>query len=83
MGFNPVKGKRVQEGWLLLKKEVLKVPEQEVSVCCKRSQQARRPAWMNRNIFLRKRKCTSCGRGKHDKQVNDSLEVNYVYTDMH
>ena len=30
-----LKGERIQEGWLLLKKEVLKTQEQSVQECCK------------------------------------------------
>ena len=36
-----LKGKRAQEGWMLLKKEVLEVQEQAVPLCHKISQQGR------------------------------------------
>ena len=38
---------------MLFKKEVLKVQEQAVPLSCKMSQRGRRPAWMNRELFLR------------------------------
>ena len=47
-----LKGKGVQEGWMLLKKEVLKVQEQAVPLCCMVSRQGR-PVWRNRKPFLR------------------------------
>jgi len=37
-----LKGKWLQEGWLLFKKEVLKAEEQAVPLCCKMSQWGRR-----------------------------------------
>jgi len=43
-----LKSKGVQESWSLLKKEVLEVEEQSVSLCCKMSQRGRRPVWINR-----------------------------------
>jgi len=43
-----LKGKRIQEGWLLLKKEVLKAQKQAIPLCRKMSHQGRRPAWMYR-----------------------------------
>jgi len=48
-----LKGKGVQEGWTLLKKEVSKAQEQAVPPSLKMSWQRRRPAWMNRKLFLR------------------------------
>jgi len=38
-----LKGKRVQEGCLLLKKEVLKAQEQAIPLSCKMNWQGRRP----------------------------------------
>ena len=48
-----LKGKEVQEGRMLLKKEVLRMQEQAVSLCHKMSRWGRRPAWMNREVFLK------------------------------
>ena len=45
------KGKEVQEGWMLLKKEIFKVQEQTVHVCHKISRWGR-PAWLNREHLL-------------------------------
>ena len=45
--------KGVQDGWLLFKKEVLKAQEQAVPLSRKMSRCGRRPAWMNRELFLR------------------------------
>lgn len=47
-----MQGKRVQEHWTLLKKEVLKEQEEAVLLCHKISQQESRPAWINREHFL-------------------------------
>ena len=47
-----LKGKGVQEGWLLfLRKKVLE--EQAVCLGSKMSQQGRTPAWMNRKLLMR------------------------------
>ena len=43
-----LKGKGVQEGWLLLKKEVLKAQEQAIPLCRKMNWWERRLPWMNR-----------------------------------
>lgn len=48
-----LRGKGVQEGWLLLKKEVLKAQEQAISLCCKMSWRGRRLVWMNKELFLK------------------------------
>ena len=48
-----LESKGVQDGWLLFKKEVLKAQEQAVPLSHKMSQCGRRPAWMNRELFLR------------------------------
>ena len=42
-----LKGKAVQEAWMLLKMEILKVQEQAVPECRKASHRGRRPVWMN------------------------------------
>ncbi|KFV53301.1 hypothetical protein N328_01413, partial [Gavia stellata] len=47
-----LKGKGVQEGWTLFKKEVLKVQEQAIPMCWKISQQERRLAWLNRELWM-------------------------------
>ena len=47
-----LQSKGVQDGWLLFKKEVLKVQEQAVPLCCMVSRQGR-PVWRNRKPFLR------------------------------
>ncbi|KFQ27211.1 hypothetical protein N332_12830, partial [Mesitornis unicolor] len=51
-----LKGKGVQEGWTLFKKELLKAQEQAVPVCWKKSQQGRRLTWLNRELCLELRK---------------------------
>ena len=51
-----LKGKGVQEGWRLLKKEVSKAQEQAVPVCHKSSRQGRRLAWLNRELWLELKK---------------------------
>ena len=48
-----LESKGVQDGWLLFKKEVLKVQEQAVPLSHKMSGHGRRLAWMNRELFLR------------------------------
>ena len=48
-----LESKGVQDGWLLFKKEVLKAQEQAVPLSRKMSRRRRRPAWMNRELFLR------------------------------
>ena len=42
-----LKGKGIQEAWMLLKTEILKAQEQAVPECCKVSRRGRRPVWMN------------------------------------
>ena len=46
------KGKVVQEGWTFFKKEVLEAQEQAFPMCQKMSQRGRRPAWLNRELWL-------------------------------
>ena len=48
-----LESKGVQGGWLLFKKEVLKVQEQAVPLRHKMSRRGRRSVWMNRELFLR------------------------------
>ena len=48
-----LESKGVQDGWLLFKKEVLKVHEQAVPLSRKMSRRGIRLAWMNRELFLR------------------------------
>lgn len=48
-----LKSKGIWEGWMLLKKEVLKMQEQTVPLCCKMNLPGRILAWMNRECFLR------------------------------
>ncbi|KAK4817985.1 hypothetical protein QYF61_004098 [Mycteria americana] len=45
-------GRGVQEGWTFFKEEVLKAQEQAVPRCRKTSQRGRRPAWLNRELWL-------------------------------
>ncbi|KAK4819525.1 hypothetical protein QYF61_006018, partial [Mycteria americana] len=51
-----LKGKGVQEGWTFFKEEVLKAQEQAVPRYRKTSWQGRRPAWLNRELWLELRK---------------------------
>jgi len=51
-----LKGKRVQEGWTFLRKEVLKAQEEAVPMCCKTNQRGRRLAWLNSELLLGLRK---------------------------
>ncbi|KAF1505046.1 hypothetical protein FQV18_0002366, partial [Eudyptula minor novaehollandiae] len=53
-----LKGKGVQEGWTIFKKEVLKAQEQAVPVCRKKNRWGRRPAWLNGELLqgLRKKR---------------------------
>ncbi|KAK4825912.1 hypothetical protein QYF61_003407 [Mycteria americana] len=47
-----LKGKGVQEGWTFFKEEVLKAQDQAVPRCRKTSQWGRRPARLNRELWL-------------------------------
>ena len=47
-----LKGRGVQEGWALLKKEILTAQERSVPTCPKTSRRGRRPAWLNRELRL-------------------------------
>ena len=51
-----LRGKGFQEGWTFFKKEILKAQEQAVPMCQKTSQQGRRLAWLNRELWLELRK---------------------------
>ncbi|KAK4819260.1 hypothetical protein QYF61_000471 [Mycteria americana] len=51
-----LKGKGVQEGSTFFKRENLKVQEQAIPMCRKTSWQARRLAWLNRELWLELRK---------------------------
>ena len=51
-----LKVKGVQEGWTFFKKEILKAQEQAVPMCWKTSRRERRPAWLNRELWLELRK---------------------------
>ena len=47
-----LKGKGVQEGWTFFRNEILKVQEQVFPMCQKVSRWGRRPAWLNRELWL-------------------------------
>uniref|UniRef100_A0A8B9UU32 Reverse transcriptase domain-containing protein n=1 Tax=Anas zonorhyncha TaxID=75864 RepID=A0A8B9UU32_9AVES len=47
-----LKGRGVQEGWELFKKEILMAQEQSVPMCPNTSRWGRRPAWLNRELWL-------------------------------
>ncbi|GAB0204509.1 mitochondrial enolase superfamily member 1 [Grus japonensis] len=47
-----LRGRVVQEGWALFKKEVLKAQEQAIPMCCETNWWGRRPAWLNRELWL-------------------------------
>jgi len=47
-----LKGKGVREGWTLFKEEVLKAQQQAIPMRQKMSQRRRRPAWLNRELWL-------------------------------
>ncbi|KAK4809857.1 hypothetical protein QYF61_021317 [Mycteria americana] len=51
-----LKGKGVQEGWTFFKEGVLKAQERAVPRCRKTSRRGRRPAWLNRELWLELRK---------------------------
>ena len=51
-----LKGRGVQEGWALLRKEILKAQEQTVPTCPKMNQCRRRLTWLNRSLWLELRK---------------------------
>ncbi|KAK4832965.1 hypothetical protein QYF61_026791 [Mycteria americana] len=51
-----LKSKGVQEGWTFFKKKILKVQEQAIPMCQKTSRRGRRPAWLNRALWLELRK---------------------------
>jgi len=47
-----LKGKGVQEGWTFFKEEVLKAQEQAGPMCHKMNRQGRRPACLNRELWM-------------------------------
>ncbi|XP_071884244.1 small ribosomal subunit protein mS29 isoform X1 [Anas platyrhynchos] len=51
-----LKGRRVQEGWALFKREILMAQERSVPICPKTSWRGRRPAWLNRELWLELRR---------------------------
>ena len=51
-----LKGKGVQEAWMLLKVEILKAQKQTVPEYCKASRRGRRLVWMSQEQLLRLRK---------------------------
>ena len=51
-----LKGRGVQEGWALFKKEILLAQEQSVPMCPKTSQRGGRLAWLNRELCLELRR---------------------------
>jgi len=50
-----LKGEGLQEGWVLLKREILETEMQAISLCHKISQKGR-PVWMKREFLLRHQK---------------------------
>uniref|UniRef100_A0A493TTX5 Reverse transcriptase domain-containing protein n=1 Tax=Anas platyrhynchos platyrhynchos TaxID=8840 RepID=A0A493TTX5_ANAPP len=51
-----LKGRGVQEGWALFKRQILMAQERSVPMCPKMSQRGRRPAWLNRELWLELRR---------------------------
>jgi len=51
-----LKGRGVQEGWTFFKNAILQVQDQATPMCQKTSPQGRRPAWLNRELWLELRK---------------------------
>lgn len=51
-----LKGRGVQEGWALFKKEILMAQERSVPTCPKMSRHGRRLAWLNRKLPLELRR---------------------------
>lgn len=80
-----LKDRGVQEGWTFFKTEIFKVQEQAVSMCWKMSQQGRKPAWLNRELwkeFRRKKKRQSLQsfwpleeRADHARELHGCHEV--------
>jgi len=68
-----LKGKGVQEGWSLLKMEVLEAQKQALPLCCQMRHQGRRLAWRNQGTFSEapgEKDSTYCGR--RDRHLGDS-----------
>ncbi|KAK4822040.1 hypothetical protein QYF61_006953 [Mycteria americana] len=51
-----LKGKGVPKGWTFFRKEILKAQEQAIPMYRKTSRWGRRPAWLNRELWLELRK---------------------------
>uniref|UniRef100_A0A8B9CU89 Reverse transcriptase domain-containing protein n=1 Tax=Anser brachyrhynchus TaxID=132585 RepID=A0A8B9CU89_9AVES len=51
-----LKGRGVQEGWALLKKEILMARERSVLTCPKTSRHRTRPTWLSRELWLELRR---------------------------
>uniref|UniRef100_A0A8B9TL00 Reverse transcriptase domain-containing protein n=2 Tax=Anas TaxID=8835 RepID=A0A8B9TL00_ANAPL len=51
-----LKGRGVQEGRALFKRQILMAQERSVPMCPKMSQRGRRPAWLNRELWLELRR---------------------------
>ena len=51
-----LKGRGVREGWALCKREILMMQERSVPMCPKMSRRIRRPAWLNRELWLELRR---------------------------
>lgn len=51
-----LKGKGTQDGWIFLKKEMLKAQEQAVSACHEVSQWGRPTVWLKSELLLRLQK---------------------------
>ncbi|XP_071892066.1 uncharacterized protein [Anas platyrhynchos] len=47
-----LKGRGVQEGWVLFRREILMAQERSVPTCPKTNWWGRRPAWLNRELWL-------------------------------
>ena len=76
-----LESKRVQDGWLLFRKEVLKAQEQAVPLSRKMSRRRRRPVWMNRELFLRlqeKKRIYFCGRRDGQPRKNTKKLLRYA-----
>uniref|UniRef100_A0A8B9ZFV9 Reverse transcriptase domain-containing protein n=1 Tax=Anas platyrhynchos TaxID=8839 RepID=A0A8B9ZFV9_ANAPL len=51
-----LKGRGVQEGWVLFKRQILMAQERSIPMCPKMSHRGRRPAWLNRELWLELRR---------------------------
>ncbi|KAG6931740.1 hypothetical protein G0U57_001044 [Chelydra serpentina] len=50
---NNMRGKGVEESWLYFKETLLRLQEQTIPMCRKKSKYGRRPAWLNSEILAR------------------------------